>query len=281
MSSTRPIAASRPARAEILTSLQQALARIFTRKFVSAGTALALVFGLALAGSAAGVRAETPLDLSIEGLEGDGLESGAPGLAEQDRLEPSGEAESEPALPPSTAGKKNRSDIVKEETDVRAERRKRLEELYDSLGMARDAIEAEPIVEAIEETWQRSGSDTIDLLMARAGAFVREADVDMAVKILDAVVDLAPDEAEAWHQRAILYCLRQDYQRCLSDLRRALSLDPRHYKAIIALGVVLQEFGDKKGALEAYRKALQVNPYVDSARQSVEELSREVEGQDI
>jgi Flp pilus assembly protein TadD len=179
------------------------------------------------------------------------------------------------------AGKQDRSDLVKGRTDIRAARRELLDELYGRLGKARDAIEAEPIVEAIEATWSRTGSDTVDLLMARAGAFVREADLDVAVKIFDAVVDLAPDEAEAWHQRAMLHFMRQDYRRCLSDLRRALLLDPRHYKAINALGVVLQEFGDKKAALEAYRKALQVNPYLDSARQSAEELAREVEGQGI
>jgi hypothetical protein len=39
--------------------------------------------------------------------------------------------------------------------------------------------------------------------------------------------------------------------------------------------------GAKKEALEAYRKALKINPFLDDARQSVETLSREVEGQDI
>jgi len=50
---------------------------------------------------------------------------------------------------------------------------------------------------------------------------------------------------------------------------------------VTRLGVVLQRLGDKKGALEAYRKALKVNPFLESARQAVEELSRAVEGQDI
>ena len=37
----------------------------------------------------------------------------------------------------------------------------------------------------------------------------------------------------------------------------------------------------KKEALEAYRKALAVNPFLDETRRAVEELSREVDGQDI
>ena len=47
------------------------------------------------------------------------------------------------------------------------------------------------------------------------------------------------------------------------------------------MGVVLQATGAKKEALQAYRKALEVNPFLDDARQEVESLSRDVEGQDI
>ena len=71
------------------------------------------------------------------------------------------------------------------------------------------------------------------------------------------------------------------HQPALADLKRALVIDPQHYQALNGLGVLLQELGDKKGALEAFRKALQVNPFLDSARQRIEELSRSVEGQDI
>lgn len=261
--------------------MQPTVSQACAQRLYSAGAvwaALALMLSASLAGGVAARAAEAPTDFAIEEFEG-----GEPGAAEGDRLAPPAGIGSDagPGAPPATAGKQDRSDLVKGRADIRAARRELLEQLYGRLGKARDAIEAEPIVEAIEATWSRTGSDTVDLLMARAGAFVREADLDIAVKILDAVVDLAPDEAEAWHQRAMLHFLRQDYRRCLSDLRRALLLDPRHYKAINALGVVLQEFGDKKAALEAYRKALQVNPYLDSARQSAEELAREVEGQGI
>ena len=47
------------------------------------------------------------------------------------------------------------------------------------------------------------------------------------------------------------------------------------------LGVVYEAMGSKKEALEAYRKALAVNPFLSDAQAAVEELRREVEGQDI
>jgi hypothetical protein len=43
---------------------------------------------------------------------------------------------------------------------------------------------------------------------------------------------------------------------------------------------VLDTLGTKKEALEAYRKALEINPFLGDAHQAVEFLSREV-GRDI
>jgi tetratricopeptide (TPR) repeat protein len=160
-------------------------------------------------------------------------------------------------------------------------RAKKLGELYDELQAAGSADAAEPIMKTIERLWATSGSDTIDLLMSRAAQFAKKDDTDLSLAILDAVVELAPDEVEAWHQRARVHMLRGEYQPALADLRRALDLDPKHYQAIDDLGVVLEELGAKKEALEAYRKALAVNPFLDDARKAVEQLKRDVEGQDI
>jgi tetratricopeptide (TPR) repeat protein len=117
--------------------------------------------------------------------------------------------------------------------------------------------------------------------MARADRFIKESDLDLALEILDATVELAPDDAEAWHRRATVHYLQKDYELALVDLRHALDIDPKHYNAINDLGAELQALGAKKEALQAYRKALEVNPFLEDARQAVESLSREVEGQDI
>ncbi|WP_156137642.1 tetratricopeptide repeat protein [Methyloceanibacter caenitepidi] len=162
-----------------------------------------------------------------------------------------------------------------------AERPVLLEGLYERLAQAKSSTEAEPITEAIEELWAMSGSDTVDLLMSRATQFANDSDVDLSLAVLDAVVDIAPDEAEAWYLRAKVNVLAGKPERALSDLRRALNLDEKHYRAITDLGLVLEQLGAKKEALKAYRQALAVNPYLDDAQAGVDALSREVEGQDI
>lgn len=161
------------------------------------------------------------------------------------------------------------------------ERPKLLARLYAELAAARNAEAATPIMLAIEEVWRVTGSDTVDLLVARAELFAKAAELDLALQILDATTDIAPEEAEVWHQRAKVYALREDYGQAFADLRRALSLDPKHYRAMNNLGIVLEELGAKKEALQAYREALQLNPFLEDTQARVEALSREVEGQDI
>jgi tetratricopeptide (TPR) repeat protein len=189
------------------------------------------------------------------------------------------------SAPPQSA-QENKQDKLAPSTDAMPlppplERPKVLANLYQQLGAAKDVTAAEPITESIETLWGQSGSDTVDLLMSRAERFVKESDLDLALRILDATIDIAPDDAEAWRQRATVHYLQKDYELALADLRRALDLDPKHYKAISDLGTVLEAMGSKKDALEAYRKALAVNPFLDETRRAVEELSHEVEGQDI
>lgn len=162
-----------------------------------------------------------------------------------------------------------------------ADKPKMLAELYEQLGKARDAEAAQSIIETIEALWRISGSDTVDLLMQRAEHFAKAEDLDLALKIMDATVDLAPDQAEAWHFRAKVHFLRKNHELALADLRRVLTRDPKHYAAMNDLGVVLETMGAKKEALEAYRKAIAINPFLGETKQTIDALRREVEGQDI
>ena len=51
--------------------------------------------------------------------------------------------------------------------------------------------------------------------------------------------------------------------------------------AMGGLALMLEELGDKKGALEVFRRALSVNPWLDGAAQSEKSLSLDVEGRGI
>ena len=137
------------------------------------------------------------------------------------------------------------------------------------------------MADAIERIWQFSGSATIDVLMERSAKALGEKNNDLALKLLNYAVELAPDFTEAWNRRAYVHFLKSDTERALGDLRRTLALDPNHFKALEGLAQILREVGQKKGALRAFKKLLDVHPYWSGAQQAVDELEREVEGQGI
>ncbi|HEX5599931.1 MAG TPA: tetratricopeptide repeat protein, partial [Hyphomicrobiaceae bacterium] len=165
--------------------------------------------------------------------------------------------------------------------DSAVERAKMLDNLYALLATAEDEHAADKTSKAIMRLWAVSGSDTVTVLMARAIKAVKEKNTKLALRMLDEVVEQAPDYAEGWSQRGHLLYLEGETHRALGDLRRALALDPNHFRALGALAHILREYGANESALEAYRKLLQIHPFADGAQKAVDELEREVRGQGI
>lgn len=161
------------------------------------------------------------------------------------------------------------------------EKAKVLSDLYAHLATAEDEQAAKPIAEAIERLWLHSGSDTINLLMQRSAAALNAKNTDLALKLLDSVVALAPDYAEGFNRRAYVLFTQNNLESAVGDLRRALALEPNHFKALDGLFQIWREHGNKRGALRVLKQLLEVHPHWPGARQAVEELTREVEGQGI
>jgi tetratricopeptide (TPR) repeat protein len=163
----------------------------------------------------------------------------------------------------------------------KADRTKGLDFLFGALKAAPDDASAKHVEARIWAIWMHTPSDTAALLMARAKAAIDAQQVDVAMKLLDAVIKLRPDYTEAWNRRATLYYLQNDYTRSLADIQQVLAREPRHFGALAGLGMIMQDLGDDKRALEAFRKALAVNPHLEKVPELVKQLSEKVEGRDI
>lgn len=156
-----------------------------------------------------------------------------------------------------------------------------LDTLFAGLKIAPDEASAKAIEDRIWARWLISGSDTCTLLMTRVKDATDDKNYDLAIRLLDAVIALKPDYVEAWNRRATVYYLKQDYGHALADLRVVLAKEPRHFGALSGLGLILQDIGDDKHALEAYRKALAIDPHLENIPEAVKTLSEKVEGRPI
>jgi tetratricopeptide (TPR) repeat protein len=163
----------------------------------------------------------------------------------------------------------------------RGDRTRNLDFLFEALKVAPDDTSAKHIEERIWALWVISNSDTANLLMTRVKTAVEAQDLDLAIKLLDTVIELKPDYIEGWNRRATLYYMKKDFSRSLADIRQVLTREPRHFGALSGLGLILQEFGDDKRALDAFRKALEIHPRLQKIPDAVKTLSDKLEGRDI
>ena len=163
----------------------------------------------------------------------------------------------------------------------RGDRTHNLEFLFEALKAAPDAASAKAVEERIWALWIVSPSDTANLLMSRAKTAVEGQDFDLAVRLLDTIVQLRPDFVEAWNRRATIHFTRKDYNRSLADLQQILAREPRHFGALSGLGLIMQELGEDKRALEVYRRALAIHPHLPRLPDLIKTLIDKVDGRDI
>jgi len=163
----------------------------------------------------------------------------------------------------------------------KGDRTRNLDFLFGALKAAPDADSAKLVEGRIWALWLASGSDTANLLMSRVKAATDTNELDLALQLLDSVVKLKPDYVEAWNRRATIHYMRKEFGESLDDIRQVLSREPRHFGAMSGLGMILQEFGEDKQALDVFRRALEIHPNLQRIPDLVKSLSEKVEGRAI
>jgi tetratricopeptide (TPR) repeat protein len=155
-----------------------------------------------------------------------------------------------------------------------------LDGLLGQLRQAEDEAAAKAIEQRVWRAWMRSGSPTVDVLVRQAEKAIAENQHRVAISILSAAIELEPEFPEVWNRRATAYYLNRQFKLSLADAERVLELEPRHFAALAGLGVLHQEMGDERAALQAFRRALAIHPFLSVAERAVKKLELELE-QDI
>jgi len=163
----------------------------------------------------------------------------------------------------------------------KGDRARNIDFLFDALKAAPDADIAKQVENRIWAIWLSSGSDTADLLMSRVKGAIEAKDTRLAIQLLGSIIDIRPDYIEAWNRRATLFFALKDYGRAMADIQEVLNREPRHFGALAGLGMILEEVGEDKQALEAFRKAVAINPHMQKIPEHVKALAEKVEGRDI
>lgn len=150
--------------------------------------------------------------------------------------------------------------------------------LFARLKAAPSPEAARPLAAQIERIFERSGSDTADLLFKRANDALGAQDSATALDLLDFVIQLRPEWAEPYHRRAVIHFRGKDEDGAMRDIRAALAREPRHYHAYLGLGAMMQAMGNRKAAYRAYLSAYELHPNLPGLKETLERLKSAVEG---
>jgi tetratricopeptide (TPR) repeat protein len=156
----------------------------------------------------------------------------------------------------------------------------RSQELLQQLHEA-EPLDAKKIVRELDLVWARSGSPSMDLLLSRGQDSLEAGEVETAIGHFSALIDHAPDFAEAYHRRATAFFRQEEFGLAMSDLAQVLSLNPDHFEATYGLGVILETLKKPKEAFGAYSRVLDTYPTHERALEAVDRLRNEVAGTSI
>jgi tetratricopeptide (TPR) repeat protein len=137
------------------------------------------------------------------------------------------------------------------------------------LGVATEE-EADTVTAKIWQVWLTAGDAETNRGMRQAVAAMKLQRYDIALAMLDKLIELAPRSSEAWNKRATVNYLIGRHDASLVDIEKTLALEPRHFGALSGRALILTERGDRDGAIEAMSSALKINPFVRGARTIIE-----------
>lgn len=152
--------------------------------------------------------------------------------------------------------------------------------LFEGLKGA-DPAAAAQIENRIYELWSQSGSPSMDILLERGRDALEAGDAKLAIEHFSALIDHAPNFAEGYNGRATAYFQAGKFGLSLEDIRRTLELNPRHFGAMTGLALILEEIGEPKAALEAWREVERLHPTREGLAESKRRLERQVEGETL
>lgn len=146
-------------------------------------------------------------------------------------------------------------------------------------GLSRLLRDPDPMVNKMAEhalwsIWFRGGSDEANHQLGRGAQALDRREFDHAIRHFDRALQIDPDFAEAFNQRALAYYFKEDYDASIRDCRETIARMPFHFGAWAGLGHCYAHQGRMQQALECYRRALEINPHLECIRESVEELDR-------
>ncbi|MDC6457900.1 tetratricopeptide repeat protein [Alphaproteobacteria bacterium] len=155
----------------------------------------------------------------------------------------------------------------------------RLDKLFAALQTSLSNASAASLEREIWVIWTRHPDDqAINRQMDRAIKMMNAGQLDDAEAVFSAIISRKPAFAEAWNKRATVRFFRGDDAGSANDILQVIKLEPRHFGALSGLGMIKVREGDLQGALQAYRAAQRINPFLPNIEVIIDKLGQRLNG---
>lgn len=124
--------------------------------------------------------------------------------------------------------------------------------------------------------WSRSGDAATDRLLAQGIEQMGAGELDAALATFTRVVQRRPSFAEGWNKRATVRFMRGEDEAALKDCEETLRRNPMHFGALSGMAHIHLRRGDVDLALDAWLRALAINPNLEDGPEMLELLEEAV-----
>lgn len=155
----------------------------------------------------------------------------------------------------------------------------RLDNLFMILQSSDELLEVRAAENLIWTTWIEHEDRNNTRLMHMGIKAMADRRFDDAAEIFTALIDQAPDYAEAWNKRATVYFIQGKLALSAADVDRTLALEPRHFGALSGLGQIEMLRGNGDAALKAFESAVALHPRLAGMESLIRDLKQRVRGQ--
>ncbi len=131
--------------------------------------------------------------------------------------------------------------------------------------------------DALWSVWFRADSPENNQTLQQVSQLIGSGQLSRAEALVNRLITAAPDFAEAYNRRAIIYFNLGRFAESARDCQHVLSRNPYHFGALGGLAQCQMNLNHPSEALKTLRRALKLQPYRDGLRENIKLIEAQIE----
>lgn len=143
--------------------------------------------------------------------------------------------------------------------------------------LGRALADLDPVVRRMTEdalwaVWFRADTAEHNQMLSNVAAAISRDELEQAEVLVTRLIASAPNFAEAYNQRAIIYFLQGRLAESVQDCERVLARNPYHFGAMSGMAESQKRLNRPEDVLKSLRRALKIRPHQADLREEIQLL---------